>query len=212
MVMANPREQLVNMMAQIYAGLYKRYSEHAMTEEELLSIDIGWSVSIVNELPAEGARRTFYFIRGEHNTTQGNIYNVYIWVETAESTPEQPDHDFELIGQVKYDMRNHYTVDEFETILLDYVDKIPPISHNASDYENDSEFVKVYYTPVVTNKSKLDVSIDEGVHKYNLSSPTEATMSELNNYFSKTISSDVFNNCIDITTNTIRNALSRFNT
>ena len=188
------QQQLVRVMSRIYAGLYMETAGKAITKSDLEKIAYGWNTVVTSDLPTEGLIRTFYFVNGTEKP--GNIYDIFIWVNT-----ESTGFKFEKIGQVAYDMKDHLTVEQFEELLFEYRDVTDPVPVLASKYVDDIGFVEVDF-----GELKITVKTDS----YSLIDPLKAKLSELDGFYNKTemLSALDFNNCVDITTAVVNNALN----
>lgn len=188
------QQQLVRVMARIYAGLYMETAGKAITKSDLEKIAYGWNTVVASALPSEGIVRTFYFISG--TTKPGNAYDIFIWVSTEDGV-----FQFEKIGQVAYDMKDHLTVGQFEELLLEYRDVSDPVPVLASKYVDDIGFVEVNF-----GKLKITVKADS----YNLIDPLKAKLNELDGFYNKAemLSALDFNNCVDMTTAVVNSALN----
>ena len=97
-------------------------------------------------------------------------------------------------------MKDHLTVEQFEELLLEYRDVADPVPVLASKYVDDIGFVEVDF-----GELKITVKADS----YSLIDPLKAKLSELDGFYNKTemLSAFDFNNCVDITTAVVNNAL-----
>lgn len=187
------QQQLVRVMARVYAGLYMETAGKAITKSDLEKIAYGWNTVVASALPTEGIVRTFYFISGTEKL--GNAYDIFIWVNT-----EDGGFRFEKIGQVAYDMKDHLTVEQFEELLLEYRDVADPVPVLASKYVDDIGFVEANF-----GELKITVKADS----YSLVDPLKAKLNELDGFYKKVemLSALDFNNCVDITIAVVNSAL-----
>lgn len=175
---------VAKLMEHIYVSLCNYATNGAITKEYVDNYAQGWEIIIVDgSLPVTGAVRTYYFKRGTNRKTRNN-YDIYIWVDvdTEENGQLVTKTGFEKIGQVAFDMKDHYTVAELEAILTNYRDANNHIPTSVSNYIDDIGFVKIRYTDNNTPLSDFDISIDDTFpnnNTHNLYDPLEITSSEL---------------------------------
>lgn len=186
------QQTLAKLIAHIHAGLLKQAQKDIYTYAEVDAIDLSWDAEIVQELPNVGRIHVYYLVEGTGGSKKtGNLYDIYIWINGDDSSTDR----FEKIGQVSYDMRNHYTLSELNTKLLDYRDAESTIPNNELNYIDDIGFAKI---------KKIDdgfvISIDEEFpsnNRYAMNNPLEATVAEVALLEDDLVPSSTFDDSLD---------------
>ena len=143
----------------------------------------GFDVQVVQELPATGDAHTLYFVPSADPQTQ-NIYDEYLYT----------NNEWEQVGSTAVDLSDYYTKTQVDTLLDDKV----------SDYYNKTQVDTLLDDKVeiveITQAEYDALSVEEK-NNGKIYSITDATIADINNYYTKTEADGKFNPKNTVTAN-----------
>ena len=160
----------------------------------------GFDVQVVQELPATGDAHTLYFVPSADPQTQ-NIYDEYLYT----------NNEWEQVGSTAVDLSDYYNKTQVDTLLddkmSDYYTK-PQVNtlldDKMSDYYNKTQVDTLLVDKaeiVEITQAEYDALSAEEKNNGKIYSITDATIADINNYYTKTEADGRFNPKNTVTSN-----------